>query len=136
RSIRSIKQTAIRVSLVDRHEKTPSGSVEASHEHSPHEKIVSLMSKVNPRSGQGDAVSIPEMRKSSGVSSSELDKDLQAAASLAGNRAINLHRFDRPHLISDAERSQMLKIGNDYFNAASLTDHGKSIASRKGAAKS
>ncbi len=78
--------------------------------------------EINPRVAHGDMVLVAELR---GRFDFQADKDEfdKALLRLAGQRRIALHRFDRPWLISEAERDQLVRDDEDYFyNTLSFPD--------------
>lgn len=63
-------------------------------------------------------VSLPQLRAEfPGMGKQQFDDEVLKAAQ-AGD--INLMRHDAPGLVSEAERNAMVKVGNDYFTAATV----------------
>ena len=84
------------------------------------ERMLEAMLDLNPRVASGDLVSIVALRRQleTALPGSEFDREV-LRESAAGR--LSLHRFDRPALISEAERSQLLcDERGHYYNAVSL----------------
>ena len=63
-------------------------------------------------------VSIPELRAEfPGMSKQQFDDELLKAAE---EGKIAIHRHDAPGQLTESERNGLLKVGNDYFNAATM----------------
>lgn len=78
--------------------------------------------EINPRVAHGDMVLVAELR---GRFDFQADKDEfdKALLRLAGQRRIALHRFDRPWLISETERDQLVRDDEGHFyNTLSFPD--------------
>ncbi len=91
---------------------------------SPHasqdERLLEAMRTVNPRVDDGDMVLIADLRQKLEVSMPGLDFD-HAVLDAVQRRRFAIHRFDRPNLISEEERAQMVHDGDgNYHNTISL----------------
>lgn len=78
--------------------------------------------EINPRVAHGDMVLVAELR---GMFDFKIDKTAfdKALLRLAGQRRIALHRFDRPWLISETERDQLVRDDEGHFyNTLSFPD--------------
>ncbi len=84
------------------------------------ERLLEAMRAVNPRVDDGDALLISALRKELDAHLPGKDFDL-AVLDAVYRRRFAIHRYDRPNLISEDERSQMIRDDEGhYYNTISL----------------
>ena len=84
------------------------------------ERLLEAMRTVNPRVDDGDAVLISTLRKELDAHMPGSDFDL-AVLDAVTRRRFAIHRFDRPNLISDEERRELIRDNEGHFyNTISL----------------
>jgi hypothetical protein len=84
------------------------------------ERLLQAMRVVNPRVDDGDALLISALRKELKAQMTGKDFDL-AVLGAVYRRRFAIHRYDRPNLISEDERSQMIRDDDGhYYNTISL----------------
>lgn len=94
------------------HEPVPASEIEA--------RIVQAIAEINPRAAEGDLVAVSDLRHRFDW---QLDKGTfdRTLVTLASQRRIALHPFDRAELVSPEEREQLVDDGQGrFFNAVSL----------------
>lgn len=96
----------------------PAASVSGSV--SQDERLLEAMRTLNPRVDDGDALLISALRKELDAHMPGKDFDL-AVLEAVYRRRFAIHRYDRPNLISDEERGQMVcDEEGHYYNTISL----------------
>lgn len=80
--------------------------------------IIHNAEAISPRFLTGDMVLVSELREACGMDSKEFDALL---IQMAEKRIIGLHKFDRPYLISEEERGQMLQEDGKFYHTISYT---------------
>lgn len=84
------------------------------------ERLLEAMRAVNPRVDDGDALLISSLRKELDAHLPGKDFDL-AVLDAVYRRRFAIHRYDRPNMISEDERSQMIRDNEGhYYNTISL----------------
>lgn len=84
------------------------------------ERLLEAMRAVNPRVDDGDALLISALRRELDAHLPGKDFDL-AVLDAVYRRRFAIHRYDRPNMISEDERSQMIRDNEGhYYNTISL----------------
>lgn len=101
-------------------ESVESESVESGTTVDPDERLLEAMKNLNPAVETGDMVLISELRRELDAHMPGTDFD-EAILSAVARRRVAIHRFDRPHLVPDHERAQMLRdASGNYYNTVSV----------------